>query len=365
MAERERSKDRPKAPYSPGLFMGLFGGGSRRGTSSPSSTRARATIGSTTANPSAELVSPRSQPVALPPTAAGDENPLSPTAGFDLHTAIELMQGEKEKSSHVADVVDQTATYLASLLTTSGAEFGQGAPPDPSRTVKPEDIRTLYARAIAFADTKTDSPLRTSAIRLLAALIATYPPTDYAPSPDASDIALPENVNARYLYHIIVSPTTPTTPAAHVDALFVQVGAIKALTKSGKDVASMDGLVGWLVRNLTDLAGEFALWCARKEEDLKVSRGRCCFETALMISQVLVTLPSPSSNCFIVSSSTMSHCSQKVTSTGWSNLSLISSYVASPLPHLLLPATRQSLSPSVEPLNHTITILPPACLRAC
>ncbi|ORY21856.1 hypothetical protein BCR39DRAFT_552777 [Naematelia encephala] len=211
-----------------------------------------------------EVTSPRAGTLSLP--ARQQETSPRP---FHLDLAIDLMQDGTESTAELCEIVKATAVWLANQLIDSDV-FAV----DERNRVTPEDLTKLYIKAVEFAKPNSDDSLRTSAIRLLAALVATSPPPR---SPiDHTDLALPDNINARTIYQLIVSPSGPPSTAAMVDAVFVEVGALKALTKNGTEVVGLDGLVGWLVRGLKEMTEEWAMWCTRKEEDWDStsSRGR-------------------------------------------------------------------------------------------
>ena len=246
--------------------MGLFGG---KRAAPPSTTRAHATTyGSKDPE---EMLSPRSgSTLALPALPGMNDSARRSTSPlpFDLQSAMETMASGDDQSGHLADTVNQTASHLANMLNTE--DIFADPPKDTPSSIRHDDIRTLYIRAVAFANQKADLNLRTSAVRLLAALIATYPPPRLAVYENEN--VLPDTITVRTLYKLIVSPVSATSAAAHVDAVFVQVGALKALCKNGKDVEGLDGIVGWLIRRVTEISEEFASWCVKKDEwDGKVS----------------------------------------------------------------------------------------------
>ena len=251
--------------------MGLFGGKRSAQVAPPSTTRAHAT---TSHQPQLaqkhyeELLSPKSGSGSsslplLNPLEAVKRSP-SPLP-FDLHSAIEAMQVEDDQTGHLPDMIDKTAAYLGSLLKEEDVFNTKRELPSEITT---EDIRTLYIRAVAFANAKMDIGLRISAIRLLAALITTYPPVYFATN---EDVVLPDIINVNTIYRLITAPHNAAPSATHVEAVNVEVGAVKALTKNGVQVQGLDGLVGWLVRSLTGLSDEFAAYCARRDDWDKVS----------------------------------------------------------------------------------------------
>lgn len=258
--------------------MGLFGGSKRSAApAQTSTTKAHATNQAQHQGRALdEILSPKSgsASLALPTVGVNDAARRSPSPlPFDLHAAIESMQVENEQMGHLAEIVNSTASHLAGLIPTSDDIFSNVARELPD-SITFEDIRTLYVRAAAFANAKTETALRSAAIRLLAALIATYPPAYFATKPD---MALPDLINVVSLYKLITAPSRSTSPSAHIEAVYVEVGALKALTKNGSQVAGLDGIVGWLLRALEGVTEEFAAWCTRKDEwETKVSHAHSC-----------------------------------------------------------------------------------------
>lgn len=207
------------------------------------------------------MLSPKSGQATLGLPPVPDVHRLPSPLPFDLQTAIEAMQVDEDQTGHLPDMVHETAAYIGGMLP-SQDPFSNSSR-DAPRSISLEDIRTLYIRASAFANAKTDTPLRISAIRLLAALIGTYPPVHFAHN---EEVALPDIINVRSLYKLIISPTSRPTESGHLDATYVKVGALSALTKVGKVTDGLDGIVGWLLKRLEDITPDFAIWCGRKEE---------------------------------------------------------------------------------------------------
>jgi hypothetical protein len=203
---------------------------------------------------------------------------------FDLKSAVQAIGNAHREDDNLMETLNSTALYLASNLlerAASAAENIFAVPPhldleasEPSITLQPlntrvvddADLVTLYQSVFRISNPSSSPGTRTSAIRLLAALIATYPPV-YFTHNEQRTLKLPEEINVRSLYKLIISPITKTNMSTHIDAVFVQVGALKALTNSGKNVDGLDGVVGWLVRSLVDVQHEFAEWCKAKETD--------------------------------------------------------------------------------------------------
>ena len=277
--ERERSKDRPVASSSghhhapsssqSNFFLGLFGGGSRKAAPA-TTTRAHATTQQSKAHVGAEeMLSPRSVSTTLQLPNVGEVHRAPSPLPFDLQTAIEAMQVEDDHTGHLPDMVQETAAYIGGMLPSQ--DPFSNASRDAPCSISLGDIRTLYIRATAFANAKSDPPLRIAAIRLLAALIATYPPVHFAHN---EEVALPDIINVRSLYKLIVAPTSLPGGSSHLEAVYVEVGALSALTKVGKVTDGLDGIVGWLLRTLKAITPDFAAWCAKRDDwDTKVSLG--------------------------------------------------------------------------------------------
>lgn len=248
--------------------MGLFGGGSRR-AAPPSTTRTHATQDGRTRTVEhrkslEELTSPKSGQGSLPLPPPERRTP-SP-APFDLHAAISLMQVPDDRIGLLPETINQTASYLANILISDDI-FSAPPPESTQPNIKVEDIRALYIRGAAFANSKSDSVLRTAALRLLAALIATHPPAQNLVEGPTG--AVPNTINARSLYRLIVAPTTRSSTVSRIDAIFVGVGALKSLTKNGQEVDGLDGIVGWLVKTLKEVTDDFASWCTKKEDSMQ------------------------------------------------------------------------------------------------
>nr|WVH01960.1 tuberin [Naematelia aurantialba] len=208
-----------------------------------------------------ELASPRTGSLSLPSRQEASPRP------FHLDLAIDLMQNGTESTAELCEIVKATAVWLANQLIDNDVFAA-----DEKKQVRPQDLAQLYVKAMDFASPTSDDSLRTAAIRLLAALLATWPPP---PSPIVqSDLPLPDTINARTIYALIIAPSGPPTLSAMIDAVFVEVGALKALTKNGAEAGSFDGIVGWLVKTLSGIKDVWVAWCTEKEEDSDASQGR-------------------------------------------------------------------------------------------
>lgn len=267
MAERDKAKDRPSGHQSSSSGSGaysflpaIFG---RRPTPAPPSTsRAHATYDgkphnerSTHRDPLEEMISPKGKLATLPVAAATATRESSPRP-FHLDSAIALMKDGTESTAELCEIVKATAVWMANLLVGNEDIFSTQV---EATTVKAEDITTLYGLATNFADPKADPALRVAAIRLLAALIATAPPSLQSPLDGSGQ-------NIRTLYSLIICPSAPTDPPSIANAVFVEVGALKALTQDGVYVSQLEGLVGWLVRSLEELQEEWVVWCCQKSD---------------------------------------------------------------------------------------------------
>jgi hypothetical protein len=269
--------------------MGLFGGSKRTPSSaapaSTSTTKAHATNQASHQGKAVdEILSPKSgsASLALPQVHEALRRTPSPLP-FDLHAAIATLEGEDgtregQGIETTVETLNATAAHLGNLLAVNDDIFSNTVRDLPG-SVGLEDIRTLYIRGVALATTKRETVMRTAAIRLLAALIATYPPAYFQTD---EEVALPDVINIVSLYKLITSTDThsiATPDQAHVEAIFVQVGALKALTKNGSQVVGLDGIVGWLINALNSLIGDFGVWCTKKDDwEIKVSS--CAFASA-------------------------------------------------------------------------------------
>jgi hypothetical protein len=205
----------------------------------------------------------------------------SPTP-FDLEGALQVMDPNNKESNEVmSQMVKATAVYLANLLITSEDVFVESSRGDTALTA--DQLKTLYLRAYNLASPSSDSTLRTAAIRLLAALFATSPP----PKDHSKTDQRMELITTRSLYKIITTASSDNSTS--LEQTNVIVGALKALTKNGAEVEGMSGLVGWLVKALSQITDEWIKYCSAKDdssndwtERSKASRA-CCLGTLLIL----------------------------------------------------------------------------------
>ena len=182
----------------------------------------------------------------------------SPTP-FDLEGALQVMDPKNKESTEVmSQMVKATAVYLANLLITSEDVFVETSRHDAALTE--DQLKTLYLRAYNLASPSSDSTLRIAAIRLLAALFATSPP----PKDHSKTDQRMELITTRSLYKIITTPSSDNSTT--LEQTNVIVGALKALTKNGAEVEGMSGLVGWLVKALSQITDEWIKYCSVKDD---------------------------------------------------------------------------------------------------
>ncbi|BEI87046.1 hypothetical protein CcaverHIS002_0703920 [Cutaneotrichosporon cavernicola] len=257
-------KDSPSSSQAPSVhplafLPNLFG---RRSTSHK--TKAQQGVTRMSVDESNPLGSPPAGTVALPSvsaaaaSAAGITSPAGTGASFDLNTALTLLApGATKTVAELVEIVKATSVHLANALldnsttTTPGlTELGLSA----------ADLRTLYARAMELSDPKQDYNLRTAAIRLLAVLLGGAPPRDSVLDENPYD--LPASVSRRSIYRLITAFSGGTPGKEATNQIYVEVGALKALTREGTTVDGMEGLIGWMLRTLTNLAPYWIQWCS-------------------------------------------------------------------------------------------------------
>lgn len=165
------------------------------------------------------------------------------------------------------DVFSPTSATSSKLLDPASAASPTAAAGDAHHAlgIASADLQTLYIKAMAFSLPKYSRILRTAAKRLLAALIAIAPP-DNAGRTRGIEMHLPANIHTETLYQSITRPSSDKGVSPSMDEIFVEVGALKALTRDGADVYQTEGVVGWLVRTIDDMAEEWVSWCAKRDE---------------------------------------------------------------------------------------------------
>ena len=182
----------------------------------------------------------------------------SPTP-FDLEGALQVMDPKNKESTEVmSQMVKATAVYLANLLITSEDVFVETSRHEAALTE--DQLKTLYLRAYNLASPSSESTLRIAAIRLLAALFATSPP----PKNHSKLDERMELITTRSLYKIITTASSDNSTS--LEQTNVIVGALKALTKNGTEVEGMSGLVGWLVKALSQITDEWIKYCSVKDD---------------------------------------------------------------------------------------------------
>lgn len=180
-------------------------------------------------------------------------------APFDLEGALQVMDPKnKEPNEVMSQMVKATAVYLANLLISSEDVFVETSRGDAALTE--DQLKTLYLRAYNLASPSSNSTLRIAAIRLLAALFATSPPPkDHSKSDQRMEL-----ITTRSLYKIITTASSDNSTS--LEQTNVIVGALKALTKNGVEVEGMSGLVGWLVKALSQITDEWIKYCSVKDD---------------------------------------------------------------------------------------------------
>ena len=164
----------------------------------------------------------------------------------------------KETNEVLSQMVKATAVFLANLLITSEDVFVESSKQEAALT--DDQLKTLYLRAYNLASPSSDPTIRIAAIRLLAALFATSPP----PKDHSKNDQRMELITTKSLYKIITTASSDNSTS--LEQTNVIVGALKALTKNGSEVEGMSGLVGWLVKALSQITDEWMKYCSSKDD---------------------------------------------------------------------------------------------------
>jgi hypothetical protein len=198
----------------------------------------------------------------------GQDSQTHSPAPFDLQSTIELMENEaapevlceyiKAAAVHLGTLVQDhfdAITALPSEKPTSSTSTAD----NPLSQITTSAVFRLYKIAIKHSQPKTPRAVRSASKRLLAALIGVSPPVGrgFVPAPAPITVAA--------LYKIIIS--NGRRADMNVDEVYVEVGALKALTKNGVEVDSTEGIVGWLVQSLTAMQDEYIKWCKQTSDD--------------------------------------------------------------------------------------------------
>lgn len=273
--DRERSRDRPSAGGHAHTSSGsggalsflpnLFG---RRpatvATSRQTSDAIRQTSDAIRSGERRESIEPPVSPhnrLKPLPMAEGKRAPSpAPEARFHLQSSIELMdQKEGISEAELCEIIKATAVWLAGLMIEHETATDE---------ISAREIRHLYRQAIRHANPRGSKQIRTATKRLLAALITIAPPGG-----DSGFIAvdLPDPINAVSLYKIITSAASSNAQSINpsIEEIYVEVGALKALTKNGVEVDGTEGIVGWLARTLHETEDEWVKWCGKRDEDIE------------------------------------------------------------------------------------------------
>lgn len=277
-----QSKDSPTSPSAasvhPLAFLpNLFG---RRSTSYKTQDARKAAASSGVTRTSMEevnpLVSPPAGTVPLPGTASTTSAGTSSSSSqFHLDAALALMQpGGTKSTAELVEIVKATSVHLAnvlldhtpvnSALTVTTANQA-AAPPITELGLSAADLRTLYERAMEFSEPKQDYQLRTAAIRLLAVLLGAAPPRDSVL--EANPYDLPPTVSRRAIYRLVTTFSGGTPGDAATNQIYVEVGALKALTREGTIVDGMDGIIGWMLKTLANLTPYWVQLCASPDDN--------------------------------------------------------------------------------------------------
>lgn len=192
-------------------------------------------------------------PDIIPPRRAPSPAP------FDLEGALQVMDPvNKEPNEVLSQMVKATAVFLANLLITSEDVFVESSKHEAALT--DDQLKTLYLRAYNLASPSSEPTMRIAAIRLLAALFATSPP----PKDHSKNDQRMELITTKSLYKIITTASSDNSTS--LEQTNVIVGALKALTKNGSEVEGMSGLVGWLVKALSQITDEWIRYCSSKDD---------------------------------------------------------------------------------------------------
>lgn len=209
--------------------------------------------------------SPTSPKSSLKPLPVGDNGKRalspSPAPAFHLQAAMDLMaQKEGISEAELCEIIKATAVWIANLmLDQEGSSAGE---------INAKQITNLYRQSVRLASPSGSKVIRTAAKRLLAALITLAPPGG-----DSGFVAvdLPDRLNPASIYQVIISSASSAAPSISpsVEEIYVEVGALKALTKNGVEVDGTEGIVGWLVRTMQEMMSDWVKWCEKREEEIE------------------------------------------------------------------------------------------------
>ncbi|WWD18081.1 hypothetical protein CI109_102529 [Kwoniella shandongensis] len=289
MPDYHRIPDRPgpqHAPSSSGSGLGSSGS-----TSAPrlfsrrawglgrASATTKTSTGQEDYTPSSSTLSTPSAHQSLPPPqrqGSTDDVPSGsttkpPTPIFHLEEAIHLMDPEGSTFASVSgpELVEHlkaTAIYLDNLVNETEDVFSSpadGQPsedkPDARSEVSPNDINTLYERAMAFVQPQSDLALRIAGLRLLNSLIKVAPPIRY--TLEQTTVPLPDHITIRSLYALIARPTEAASGDLKTEFITMQAATLTSLSRGGTQVEGLVGLVGWLLRTLDEVRPDWVRWC--------------------------------------------------------------------------------------------------------
>ncbi|KAK8865740.1 hypothetical protein IAR55_000886 [Kwoniella newhampshirensis] len=221
-----------------------------------------------TPSATASLPPPKHQGSADDYASGSTTKPPTPT--FHLEEAIHLMDPEGSTFTSVSgpelvEYVKATAVFVANVAdgpvdvfsTSEGREAKDQA--EIASAISPDNIRTLYDRAMTFAEPKTDVPLRIAGLRLLSSLITLSPPAQYML--EQPKTILPEYITVRSLYALIIASSDGVPSEISPELLTMQVATLSSLTKGGTRVEGLVGVVGWLMRMLDESKAGWVRWC--------------------------------------------------------------------------------------------------------
>lgn len=266
-AERDRSKDRDRmssggsSSGAMSFLPSIFG----RRPAPPATTRTTASKSqlSDRQRGREEHTSPRSSPLTLAPSDSTDATRRAPSpAPFHLDSVLGLLQSGTQSTAELAEVVKATAVWLLNRLMGDEDVFEDGQKVDKGAELSKDNVKFLYDKATEFAQPEADYNLRIAAIRLFAALLATTHPAH-------GDDHLAGSRQMREIYRLITIPSSPQSKpssAAKVDAILVEIGALRALTENGTNIHGLDGILGWTVQTLADITDDWVAWCGKKSD---------------------------------------------------------------------------------------------------
>ncbi|WWD05551.1 hypothetical protein V865_003631 [Kwoniella europaea PYCC6329] len=205
-----------------------------------------------------------------PPSSENGNNTISSPELIELIKATSVYINNLQLDNN-KDNTDPFNTSASSASLTSTATVTQAAENEindnksASVAISPDNVKTIYSRAISFSDRRNDPSLRTAGIRLLTSIITYCPPPRYFS--EQSKVQLQDTITVRTMYNLVLGsgPGSSDSPIeAKVDLIGAQVVALKVLSKNGAEVEGLTGLIGWLVRMLEEIKEDWSRWCEMK-----------------------------------------------------------------------------------------------------